>query len=969
MTPTTTPPSGSTVSETNDANGTLIATETTVVCLDRRTAEAEDCVVGSVDGERVEVRGLTVRFPADTGRRDYDLWDTTVEGVVPRPLRGCRAPRRPAGVPLRAGGPRAGDQVGPRARRPGRRPPRTSSRPRSCTAARRRCSSSRSAASSCPPRPARRPTLRAPDGTPGAVLLSGTFRSTADAVDDAVDRARDIADDRGGLQTVVRWTAAALGVALLALGALLVLRSRPAPDPARPTPPRPTPPRTSPSGFPSRAPDGRARSTWRRWSTGTPAAPTPADPESPGSARAAGAVGAALRARWQLRLVCAGFLVLSLLQAPGKILGDTKSDLVVDPLAFLGRALTLWEPEGAAGQIQNQAYGYLFPMGPFFALGQLAGLPAWIVQRLWFAALMSVAFLGVVLLARRLRIGTPATARWSPASPTRCRRAWSPSSAPSRSRPSRWRWRPGSSSRSSGRRSAARARRAAALSGLAVFCVGGVNAVATAAVLPLAALYLLTRPAGPVKRRLIVWWLIAVALATAWWAGPLVLLGRFGPPFLYYIETAAATTGPTDVLSVLRGTSHWLATLASPSGPELARRAGRWCTRCSPIAGTVVLAAAGVAALCRRDLPERTWLVLGLLAGVGPGLAGPPRRRPGPVRRPAARRARRSAGPAPERAQVGPGASACRWCWRLAHLAGVGGAVAAAVARRTARCRRPAAARGRARPRGGCCSSLAVALVASISPALAREARAARRVLRRPGLLAGDGRLPRRRAAQRAGAAGPRVVLPGSTSGARPSTSRCRPLAESPWDVRNAIPLTPEGHIRMLDAIEARLRGGRGVGGPGAVPGPRRDLAPRPAQRPRHRCRGGDPVGAGAPGAARVPGHHAAWPPSGRYRGARRRSDGSVVDAGLVEPDAGDRGLRGRRPRPRGVDRAAVVGGHRARRARGRPAAGGPRPGHRPAHPDGRHPGRPGGAGDGQRRADPPRAQLRPAARMRPPAG
>ena len=144
--------------------------------------------------------------------------------------------------------------------------------------------------------------------------------------------------------------------------------------------------------------------------TGIPAAPTPADPEEsrerPGRpARWA----AALRARWQLLLVCAGFLVLSLLQAPGKILGDTKFDLVVDPLAFLGRALTLWEPEGAAGQIQNQAYGYFFPMGPFFALGQLAGLPAWIVQRLWFAALMSVAFLGVVVLARRLRIGTPGT--------------------------------------------------------------------------------------------------------------------------------------------------------------------------------------------------------------------------------------------------------------------------------------------------------------------------------------------------------------------------------------------------------------------------------------------------------------------------------------------------------------------------------------------------------------------------------
>ena len=114
------------------------------------------------------------------------------------------------------------------------------------------------------------------------------------------------------------------------------------------------------------------------------------------------------RFRWAL--VCLGFVVLSVLQEPGKVVGDTKLDLVVDPAGFLGRALTLWEPEGAAGQLQNQAYGYFFPMGPFFALGHGLGVPPWLVQRLWLALLLSVAFLGVVVLARRLRIGTPMTA-------------------------------------------------------------------------------------------------------------------------------------------------------------------------------------------------------------------------------------------------------------------------------------------------------------------------------------------------------------------------------------------------------------------------------------------------------------------------------------------------------------------------------------------------------------------------------
>ena len=223
------------VSRTDDANGTLIATDTTVVCLDRRTAEAEDCVVGSVDGERVEVRGLTVRFPADTERRDYDLWNTAVREPFParyvgtERLDGLQVYRFEQEVPeqvLRSV-PVPGALVGSAEDELEAEVVHSGT----TTLLVEPLSGVIVSAEASP-----LTVLRAPDGTPGATLLSGSFRSTADAVDDAVGRARAIADGRADLQSLVRWTAAALGAALLVLGVLLLVRGRPAPETAQPAP-------------------------------------------------------------------------------------------------------------------------------------------------------------------------------------------------------------------------------------------------------------------------------------------------------------------------------------------------------------------------------------------------------------------------------------------------------------------------------------------------------------------------------------------------------------------------------------------------------------------------------------------------------------------------------------------------------------------------------------------------------------
>nr|WP_235734853.1 alpha-(1->3)-arabinofuranosyltransferase family protein [Nocardioides alcanivorans] len=102
-------------------------------------------------------------------------------------------------------------------------------------------------------------------------------------------------------------------------------------------------------------------------------------------------------------------------------------------------------------------------------------------------------------------------------------------------------------------------RTGALLSGVAVLCMGGINAVGTLAVLPAGLVVVLAQWHRPHGRRLLGWWLVAMLLACTWWMLPLLLLGRYSPPFLDYIETASATTATTGWSNAVRGTDHWVA--------------------------------------------------------------------------------------------------------------------------------------------------------------------------------------------------------------------------------------------------------------------------------------------------------------------------------------------------------------------------------------------------------------------------
>ncbi len=313
-----------------------------------------------------------------------------------------------------------------------------------------------------------------------------------------------------------------------------------------------------------------------------------------------------------LALVSAALMALCFRQEPGRLLADTKLDLVIDPGGFLERALHLWDPSTSFGQIQNQAAGYLFPMGPFFWLGNELGVPMWMVQRVWIGLLLVIALWGVAALARKFGIGSPV--HWVVAgsayalSPFFLAQLASTSAALIPAALVPW----ALLALVYGSRGGSE-RRAAALSGLAIAAMGGVNAASTLAVLPLPALWLITRRSTSRLRVLTGWWIVAVGLAIGWWLAPLLLQDQWGFDFVRYTETTQTTELATSAFEAVRGAGHWLAYLNLggpwlPAGWELVSTA-------VIVLASAAVAAAGLAGLARARVPERGFLIASVLVG------------------------------------------------------------------------------------------------------------------------------------------------------------------------------------------------------------------------------------------------------------------------------------------------------------------------------------------------------------------
>ncbi|CAN5147377.1 DUF3367 domain-containing protein [soil metagenome] len=328
------------------------------------------------------------------------------------------------------------------------------------------------------------------------------------------------------------------------------------------------------------------------------------------------AVSTALSRRW-LWLVGAVALALTSAQSPGLVSPDTKLDLTANPLRFLSRAANLWNSELPFGQAQNQAYGYLFPHGAFFLAGDLVGLPGWMTQRLWWALLLTAGFWGLLRVAEALNngrgVGTTSSRVVAAAafalSPRVLTTLGSISSETLPMMLAPWVLLPvilalrGDSGRS--------LRVLAARAGLALALMGAVNAVATlTGCLPAIIWWACHRP-NRQWLKFTAWWLFASVLAVLWWVVALVLLGRISPPFLDFIESSGVTTQWASLTEMLRGTDSW-----TPFVAPTATAGSSLVTSPAAILATTLVAAAGLAGLALRSMPARGRLVTMLLIGI-----------------------------------------------------------------------------------------------------------------------------------------------------------------------------------------------------------------------------------------------------------------------------------------------------------------------------------------------------------------
>ena len=127
--------------------------------------------------------------------------------------------------------------------------------------------------------------------------------------------------------------------------------------------------------------------------------------------------------RWTLAAISAGFLGICFAQAPGLIEDDTKLPMLLTPFQYIATSFHAWNPNVYGGTVGFDT-GLLMPMGFFFGLTHLLGIPVWCAERIWLAGLLTIACWGVVRLSESLGIGTRACRGFSLGWPSAHHRSW-----------------------------------------------------------------------------------------------------------------------------------------------------------------------------------------------------------------------------------------------------------------------------------------------------------------------------------------------------------------------------------------------------------------------------------------------------------------------------------------------------------------------------------------------------------------
>jgi hypothetical protein len=264
-------------------------------------------------------------------------------------------------------------------------------------------------------------------------------------------------------------------------------------------------------------------------------------------------------------LMGAAAFALAFAQRPGLATADTKINLHVDPGRFLSDVASMWTSTGQLGGVQaGQQAGYLFPMGPFFALGHAIGLPDWVVQRLWLGTLLALAAWGAMRLLRALlgrseqvgQLAAGAVTLLNPFVVTYANRTtvtllayaalpWLLLAVHRGLRdPRGWRW-------------------PAAFALFVAASGGGINGAVTVWMLLGPALLLLYEPlftsvAWRQVRAFVLRAMALTVLTSLWWVLPAYVQSSYGINFLQFTEQPGTVWGTTSVTESLRLMSFWL---------------------------------------------------------------------------------------------------------------------------------------------------------------------------------------------------------------------------------------------------------------------------------------------------------------------------------------------------------------------------------------------------------------------------